>query len=109
MLSDILAAAPDLKSTDYLIALAMAYFVIKELFKVINSKKNAPTEIIRVTDESELEFRRQAAVEHKEMIGVLQKINTELIGNSAVSKSTNQKCENIKENMIIVKDRIVNQ
>ena len=108
-LYNIFSATPDLKSTDYLIALAMAYFVIKELFKMLNNKKNEPLTITRVTDESELEHRRQMMDQHAKMIEVL---NTNINigqGIEAVGKSTNEKCARMEKSLIIIEDRIVNQ
>jgi len=109
-INQILAVNLDMKSTDYLLALAMAYFVIKECFKIISNKKhNGPIEITRVTDESEIQHRTHMMNQHEKIMEGLTDSIQILNGISAVTKSTNEKCGRMEKSIIIMEDRIVNQ
>lgn len=97
-----------MKPTDYLLGMALAYMVIKELFKLVREKKESPSEMIRVTDESELQYRQSMMAQHDKITECLIDVSKNLAGIATVGKSTDEKCEKIKENTIIIKDRISN-
>jgi len=98
--------AMDLKTTDYFLFVAGAYFVIKELIKLLGKKnKDDSAQVIRVTDEAELQYRQSMMVQHDKIVQCLQGMTVSLAEISLVSNSTNDKCENIKENVSIVIDR----
>ena len=112
----------DLRTTDYLLFVGMAYFVIKQLLNIINKRSDSPPEIVRVHDESEIIFRQNMMQQHtgmtealkalsdanKQTVDKLQEISVILVGIDRVGQSTNNKVENIKNDMILVKDRVDN-
>jgi len=96
--------AADLKSTDYFIAVTMAYFIIKELLKII-SKKSDPDQS---KDQIGIEHRRQMMNQNEKIMEGLQGTVSALQTIKAISQSTNNKVDIIKDDMILVKDRILN-
>jgi len=100
--NNILAVDLGLKSTDYFIIVGMGYFIIKELLKLLNKKDDKK-------DEASLENRRQQAEQHSKNIELQSQQITILNGIAAVTKSTNEKCEGMKESIILIKARVCDQ
>ena len=85
------------KPIDYMLALALAYFVIKELFKLLSQKK----------DDTKASFYSGLIMkQHEKIIDRLEDVGATLQTISAVSKSTNEKTQAIKDDMIVLKERI---
>ncbi len=90
-----------LKSTDYLLALALAYFVIKELISLIRIKiENKGESVVQTSaaDETEILYRQNMMTQHRKMIEAL----TTCVG---FSKSIHQKVDSIEKDVVIIKDR----
>ncbi len=88
----------DLKSTDYLIAIALAVYVIKQLIEIIKNKKEQTPSKNNDTNESEILYRQSMMAQHEKMI-------VALTGIVAVTKSTNDKCGNMEKDIIVIKER----
>lgn len=87
------------KPTDYMLALALAYFVIKELFKLLGKKQEQ--------EKSPVNFYSSLIMkQHEKIIERLEDVGTTLQTISAVSKSTNEKTQIIKDDCIIIKERL---
>lgn len=92
-------------TNEKMIALGLAIYVIKELIGIIKSLANMKTKPVAgstKTDESELLYRQQMMTQHERMTEAL----TTCV---AVTKSTNEKCEKIKTDVIVIRDRVTSK
>lgn len=95
-----ITAIADIKTTDYLIAVGVLIYVIKELLGII--KKNKSDGSDKKSDDSnntsEILYRQSMMEQHEKMIIVLNNI-------AGIVKDTNSKCGHMETNLAIIKDR----
>lgn len=97
-MGELIAVMENFKPTDYMLALGLAYFVIKELFKLLGKKKDV--------DGKENFYSGLIMKQHEKIIDRLEDIGATLQTISAVSKSTNDKAQLIKDDCIAIKERL---
>lgn len=91
------------KPTDYMLALALAYFVIKELFKLV-TKKQDDKDKSSLSEVDKL-YRTQIMSQHNSMIERLEDIGTALITISDTTKNTQSLTGHIKDDCTVIKER----
>lgn len=102
------------RTTDYLIAIGVLWYMVKELLAIIRARSNGNKSNDPWTGEHD---RRKPDInaqlahqlmmdQHERMIIVLSEINSEVVQIKAIAKSTSGKCTDIALDTNLIKDRL---